>query len=87
MVTSAALWMAVLVQRDDNTKQRAAGPRSSMPKCLRIVWLIVIILPMGHVTINKHEDMCDSKRSGTHERYSVLRCTHYERLHDEQPTR
>ena len=37
MVTSAALWMAVLAQRDANeptAEQRAAGPRSSMPKML-----------------------------------------------------
>ena len=34
MVTSAALWMAVLAQHDANTEQRATGPRSSMPKML-----------------------------------------------------
>ena len=90
MVTSAALWMAVLAQHDANTEQRATGPRSrgaACQKCLRILCLIVTILPTDHATIRKHEDMYISKRAGTHERYTALCCTHDERLYEEHPTR
>ena len=87
MVTSAALWMAVLARHDANTEQRAAGPRSSMPKMLENLVSHRHNLPTDHATIRKHEDMYISKRAGTHERYTALCCTHDERLYEEHPTR
>ena len=90
MVTSAALWMAILAQHDANPQPAESSVRlgrgAACQKCLKILFLIVTILPMDRATIHKDEDMYISQRSGTHERYSALWCTPDERLHEEQPT-
>ena len=88
MVTSAALWMAVLARHDATTPSSVRlGRGAACQKCLRILCLIVTILPTDRATIGKHEDMYISKRTGTHERYTALCCTHDERLYEEHPTR
>ena len=56
-------------------------------KCLIHMCQVVIILPTGRATINKHTGMYMLRPHGTHERYSVLWHTHEERLHEEHPTR
>ena len=71
---------------DANPSSMRLGRGAACQKCLKILFLIVTILPMDRATIHKHEDTYILQRSGTHERYSALWCTHDERLHEEQPT-